>query len=263
MLVLLHRFVNPPAVRRTCGKTFWCYRGLVPDELGIAAAAVLADESRRGMFAFIRRANRPVTRDEAAAAIGISRKLAAFHLEKLVAAGVLDVSTGSAGALRGVGRAPKLYVPSALAIRVSIPPSDHQLLARMLLDAVGSARPGESTTAAALRTAREHGRRLGVEERARSRPGRLGPERALTLAGELLARHGYEPERPAPARVQLRNCPFHPLAATSPELVCGMNQALCAGMLTGLQAPNQVQALLLRPGRGECCVQLQAANQTS
>nr|WP_221464375.1 hypothetical protein [Actinophytocola algeriensis] len=31
------------------------------------------------MYTFIRTASRPVTRDEAAAAVGISRKLAAFH----------------------------------------------------------------------------------------------------------------------------------------------------------------------------------------
>src|SRR5438552_241696 len=55
----------------------------------MAAAAVLTDDLRRRMYAFIRRADGPVTRDEVAAEIGISRKLAAFHLDKLAAAGLL------------------------------------------------------------------------------------------------------------------------------------------------------------------------------
>ena len=52
----------------------------------IRAVAALDDEFRRGMYAFIRKARRPVTREEAAASVGISRKLAAFHLDKLVEA---------------------------------------------------------------------------------------------------------------------------------------------------------------------------------
>ena len=51
---------------------------------------MLADDLRRRMYEFIRRADGPVSRDEAAAAVGISRKLAAFHLDKLVDAGLLE-----------------------------------------------------------------------------------------------------------------------------------------------------------------------------
>jgi predicted ArsR family transcriptional regulator len=36
--------------------------------------------------------------------------------------------------------------------------------------------------------------------------------------------------------VELHNCPFHPLAAQAPELVCGINHAFLAGMLAGLGA---------------------------
>jgi predicted ArsR family transcriptional regulator len=56
--------------------------------------------------------------------------------------------------------------------------------------------------------------------------------------------------------VRLRDCPFHPIAAKAPELVCGTNQAFLAGLLTGLQAPG-VEAVLA-PGEGDCCVELRA-----
>jgi predicted ArsR family transcriptional regulator len=63
----------------------------------IRAVAALDDELRRGMYAFIRKARRPVTREEAAASVGISRKLAAFHLDKLVEVGLLRTGCRTAG----------------------------------------------------------------------------------------------------------------------------------------------------------------------
>src|SRR5919199_5519102 len=100
----------------------------------IRAVAALEDELRAGMYTFIRAARRPVTRDEAAAAVGISRKLAASPLDKLVDAGVLRA--GYQQVARRVGRAPKVYQPVETDIRVSIPPRQHDLLADILLDAV-------------------------------------------------------------------------------------------------------------------------------
>ena len=54
---------------------------MTSDSAGLEAAAILSDDLRRRMYAFIRAARAPVTRDEAAASVGISRKLAAFHLD--------------------------------------------------------------------------------------------------------------------------------------------------------------------------------------
>ncbi|MCP9979587.1 helix-turn-helix domain-containing protein [Actinomadura madurae] len=108
---------------------------MTSDSAGLEAAAILSDDLRRGMYAFIRAAQAPVTRDEAAASVGISRKLAAFHLDKLVDAGLLRARYGSPG-VRRVGRAPKVYEPSGLDVRVSIPQREHGLLASILLDAV-------------------------------------------------------------------------------------------------------------------------------
>jgi predicted ArsR family transcriptional regulator len=227
----------------------------------IRAIAVLDDELRRGMYTFIRAARRPVTRDEAAAAVGISRKLAAFHLDKLVDAGVLRADYQPVSGIRKAGRAPKVYQPADTDIRVSIPPRQPDLLADILVDAVlasgvnqvpdtGDGHPRH----AALRVARERGHALGAAERARSRLVRLSAERTLTLAGEVLQRHGFEPDRTSPTCLRLRTCPFHPLAAKAPDLVCGINHALLAGLTDGLQATS-VQAVL-DPRAGECCVEL-------
>ncbi|MBF6301988.1 helix-turn-helix domain-containing protein [Nocardia amamiensis] len=226
------------------------------NESAIGAVAALDDELRRGMYRFIRQARRPVTRDEAAAEVGISRKLAAFHLDKLVDAGLLRARYEAPGGVRRVGRAPKVYEPTDADVRVSIPERRYDVLAEILMGAVLGERDGETAREAAMRVAQRRGEELGDAERERVRPGRLGAERALTLVQGMLARHGFEPSRAAPTCVRMRNCPFHPLANTAPELVCGLNHAFCSGILTGLGA-DSVQAVLA-PRVGECCVEVRA-----
>jgi predicted ArsR family transcriptional regulator len=220
----------------------------------IDSVSVLSEDSRRRMFTFIRRAGRAVTRDEAAASVGISSKLAAFHLDKLVDAGLLRARYETPGGIRKVGRRPKVYEPTGAQITVNIPDRRHELLADLLLDAVLTEEDDENATQAAMRTAEVRGRRLGEAARQKNRPGRLGPERGLTACEGLLEEYGYEPVREAPTRLRLRNCPFHPLAAKAPDLVCGMNQAFLRGYLTGLEV-NGLKAVLA-PEPGECCVRL-------
>lgn len=224
----------------------------------IDAVAALSDPLRRGMYAYIRQVRRPVSRDEAAASVGISRKLAAFHLDKLVAAGVLRAHYAPAGEARKVGRTPKVYEPSGVDIRVSIPQRHPDLLAEIL---VAAAAAGGEIQQAATEAARTRGEAEGEAERTRTRPGRLGTERALTLAAHILTQHGYEPDRTTPTTIRLRNCPFHPLAAKAPTLVCAINRSFCHGILTGLAATTITATLAPTPG--ECCVELHEKTQAS
>jgi predicted ArsR family transcriptional regulator len=226
----------------------------------MAAAAVLTDDLRRRMYAFIRRADGPVSRDEVAAEVGISRKLAAFHLDKLAAAGLLRTSFARPGGLRRAGRTPKRYEPAEVDVQVSIPPREHALLAGILVSAMNST-ADDAAAQAAFGEASERGRALGQAERTAARPGRLGAERALTVASGFLERSGFEPVRAAPTKVLLHNCPFHPLAAQAPELVCGINHAFLTGFLDGLGAVSATA--VLNPGAGHCCVELRAVGTAS
>lgn len=221
----------------------------------VAAVSALGDELRRGIYLFVRRARRPVTRDEAAQSVGISRKLAAFHLDKLVAVGLLRTRTDAPGRIRTVGRAPKLYEPVPGAVQVSIPERRHELLAEILAAAVLGEDGRRTAREAAFAAAEQRGSTLGSADRGRHRPGRLGTERALTLAAETLEDLGFEPERASPALLLLRNCPFHPVAEKAPELVCGVNHRFLAGYLRGLGATGAAEAVL-RPESGSCCVRL-------
>src|SRR3954447_1391817 len=233
-----------------------CDERATPATASLAAVAALADELRRSMYEFIRQARRPLSREEAAASVGISRKFAAFHLDKLVEVGLLRSSFAPAGGIRKVGRTPKVYEPTGGGVRVSIPARHHDLLAGILVDAVLAEDGGHTAREAAAGIARREGARIGAAEHARLRPGRLGGERALTLLTSLLARCGFEPDRETATRLRLRNCPFQPLAARAPGLVCAINHAFLAGVVDGLQARRVTPLLSPRPG--ECCVECTA-----
>ena len=223
------------------------------DRTAVAAIAALDDNVRRALYEHVRAAGSPVTREEAATAVGISRKLAAFHLDKLVDLGVLRSGFGPATDRR-VGRAPRRYEPAQDDIAVRVPERRPELLASILVEAVTTERDDERAEQAVLRVSRERGAALGAAERARLRGGRVGAERALTTSAELLARHGFEPFREE-GSVRLRSCPFHPMAGMAPELVCGLNRAYLSGVVEGLDAEGRVTAELA-PRPGECCVAL-------
>jgi predicted ArsR family transcriptional regulator len=226
-------------------------------EASLARMAVLSEGMRWRLYAFVRAARHPVSREEAAASAGISRKLAAFHLDKLVTAGLLRARYEPPPGLRRVGRTPKTYEPTGADVAISIPPRRHDVLAGVLIDAVLAAGAGENAWSAAIRVARVRGGELGADQRERLRPGRLGAERALTLAGQILGGCGFDPQRETPTALRLRNCPFHPLAGRAPDLVCAINHAYLSGLLEGLGAT--AATAVLDPEPGSCCVILTSA----
>ena len=210
--------------------------------------AALREPTRRRLYQHVERQPDAVSRDEAAEAIGISRALAAFHLDKLVDVGVLKAEyrrlSGRSGP--GAGRTSKLYRRSRNRFAVSLPHRDHELLARILAASFDSS--AEDSPAA--EQAREYGRSLGRHARKRLRRD-PGSTRLLGCVEAVLERLGFEPYRASPSEVRLRNCPFDPLSRLYTPLVCGVGQAVISGVIQGVGADE------LRVGRREepdlCC----------
>jgi predicted ArsR family transcriptional regulator len=219
----------------------------------MSALGVLDEPTRRRLYLFVRAAGHPVTRDEAAAHTGISRKLAAFHLDRLVDAGLLEPGPLPRPASRRRGRARTTYEPSGVVLDVSIPPRRYDLAGELLAHAIQSCGAGERPDAAARRVAFERGRRIGGAARPKARSKRSLESRELVM----LADQGYEPVRERD-RIVLRSCPFEAVARTAPELVCGMNQALLEGALRGI-GDAETEAIL-EPVPGRCCVELRATS---
>src|SRR5213593_300595 len=87
----------------------------------------------RGLYLFIAGRRCEVGRDEAASALGISRALAAFHLDKLVQQGLLDTSYRRLTTRRGpgAGRPAKLYRLSARQVELTLPERRYKLAGRV------------------------------------------------------------------------------------------------------------------------------------
>lgn len=224
-------------------------------ERQIGAVAALRDVARRALYEFVVAQPEPVGRDQAAQAAGISRPLAAFHLDRLVDAGLLEASyrrlSGRSGP--GAGRTSKLYRRASTEVTVSLPQREYELAAGLLVKAIADA-PAAGARESLDRVARSLGERIGQEVRDRcgSRPSRKRiREAALSMLGD----RGFEPFMDEAGAVRLRNCPFHALATEQPELVCGMNVALIQGMLSGIGEETGSEAVL-EPGQGVCCVAL-------
>ncbi|MDQ3897190.1 MAG: transcriptional regulator [Actinomycetota bacterium] len=217
----------------------------------LASVGALHDPVRRSLYLYVASRHDDVSREDAAEAVGIQRQLAAFHLDKLVEAGLLDTSyrrlTGRSGP--GAGRPAKLYRRSPSEYVVSLPPRQYDLAAELLSQAVEEAddRPARE----ALReVASRFGQRLGAA--LRDRLGRAPRrERQMEAIAEALARYGYEP-RCDDGALRLKNCPFASLAEAHRTLVCGMNLNLVEGVVDGMGAHELEACRQSRPG--ECCV---------
>lgn len=209
----------------------------------MASIAALAEPLRRALYLHVVAQHRPVSRAEAAAAQGVPRTVAAFHLDKLVEAGLLQVShartTGRSGP--GAGRPAVLYSRAERHHELSIPARAYGLAARLLADAVDEAGADRALHAVAER----EGERQGREE--------AGAGAGIDAVAAALERRGYEPVREG-GRVWSRNCPFHELSRDNPPIVCGMNLALLTGVVRGLGASGlQVR---MEPAPGRCCVSI-------
>ena len=208
----------------------------------VSGIGALADPARRALYSFVVGQRGPVSRDEAAAGTALARHTAKFHLDRLVADGLLTTEYRRLSGRRGpgAGRPAKLYRRADRQIAVSLPPRQYELAARVLAAAVERA-AGIPVGVAVEVAATTVGREIGAA---------ADPVHALDDILALLAEHGYEP-RVEGAEIVLANCPFHALARDHTALVCGMNLHLLTALL-GVAAPGTTARLEPAPGR--CCV---------
>jgi predicted ArsR family transcriptional regulator len=208
----------------------------------VVALSLLAEPARRRLYDWATSQDRPVGREEAATALGITRALATFHLDRLADAGLLDSGyrrlSGRVGP--GAGRPARVYWRAERAFQVSLPARRYERLAHLFASALEHF---DHEPAPLLEAAHELGERLGAAEA----PG----EPAARLLAALVD-GGYEPVIDEAGVIRLRNCPFHALADAHRSLVCGTNLALARGLVDGSGARAVTPALDFQPGR--CCV---------
>lgn len=236
------------------------------EDAAFAAIDVLRDPVRRKLYRIVASSPQEVGRDGAAEAAGVSRSLAAFHLDRLVEAGLLETefrrTSGRTGP--GAGRPAKLYRRAPGEHTVSVPSRSYSAASQLLAEVVDRAGLDRQLNIAA----REAGIRASTL--AAASPGAHADtdagiddnNKADDNADEtnpvaLLRNRGYEPFHDGDA-VRLHNCPFHALAEQFPALICGMNLALVEGLISGQTGDRWTARMDPRPGT--CCVALYSKN---
>jgi predicted ArsR family transcriptional regulator len=225
----------------------------VPSDRDLTAIGLLQDPLRRALYGHVVAAGGEVSRNQAAEAAGVARSLAAFHLDKLVEAGLLEATFRRLGNRRGpgAGRPAKLYRRAPGQVAATLPPRTYETAAHLLAETVERAGADLELQAAARRAGTETGRQIAAAAAERPSPS-PGPSLGLGADVEpVLAARGYEPYRDGDA-LRLRNCPFASLSAEFPVLACAMNLSLVEGLLDGL-GQDQGRAVL-DPGPDRCCV---------
>jgi len=206
---------------------------------GAAMLASLADPTRKSLYEFVAGSPDAVGRDEAAAAVGIARQTAAYHLDRLAADGLVDVDfvrrSGRTGP--GAGRPAKVYRRSNRELELTVPPRRYLLAAQVFLEALAD---GDGGGAASELSASAH--RIGVTM------GQAGLTTALEDAG-------YVPDVSNHNEIRFLNCPFHALAEKDREVTCSMNLELVRGIIEGAAHPGSAH---LEPEPGYCCVRIRS-----
>lgn len=220
----------------------------------LMAVALLAEPVRQRLYAYVCEQHEPVGREDAARHAGIAVKLAAFHLDRLADAGLLDVEyrrlSGRVGP--GAGRPAKLYKVSPRSFSVEIPQTRYALAASMMATTLAGGYSGSDGASSLQEVATTVGERLGADILAQ---GRTEGARREALHRKL-EQLGFEPQVQESGDLTLRNCIFAELSMSHRELVCGMNVAFVRGLLGGARLRSlHVEDRTVEPS---CCVRITA-----
>jgi predicted ArsR family transcriptional regulator len=222
------------------------------DAADLMAVALLADPTRQRLYLYLRERQEPVGREEAARNTGVKPRLAAFHLDRMADAGLLEVEyrrlSGRVGP--GAGRPAKLYSVSPRSFSVVIPQTRYALAASMMATALSDGGRGADGAKSLQDVATAVGESLGGEIRQQARTKGARQEAVQHKLKQL----GYEPQVQDSGEWTMRNCIFSELSASHRELVCPMNAAFVTGLLDGAHVRSlHVEKRKTPPG---CCVRL-------
>lgn len=191
-----------------------------PSNLDLVADA-LGDPTRRAVFVHLCDSPTPRTAAEVGKAFGIHRTVARAHLERLVEHGLL---TADFRRVPGEGgRPPKVYSRSERRLQLQVPMRQYELLASLLLGTLEQFGPAADLLVEQMGFA--FGQSLTADGD-RDRPeDRLEP---LVRSG---ARCSVVTDEQG-VHVELYNCLFREVAQHRPNLICTLDRAIVAGLLS-------------------------------
>ncbi len=196
------------------------------------ARRALADDHRLRIVEGLRAAPDGLDVQQLASRLGLHRNTVRWHLGILADAALVESRPAPNGR---PGRPRMLYVlrPGA---NDAVGGDEHRLLATILTGTVAGLPDGE-------RRAEDAGRAWGRYLAAKPSPlERVSEQWAVSEVTRLLDEQGFAAESRG-TEIHMRRCPFHDLAETNPEIVCGVHRGLVSGALAELGSDLDVEGL--------------------
>ena len=204
-----------------------------------------------------------LTAAELAEVLGLHMTTARFHLDQLVAGGLVEASFVK----RGVGRPRKVYrlTPGSLQVE-----DDHamSILTELLAESFGATVAGEPITpdVAGRQWARRHVPRASEPLGPATTPGAW--QAKIGRLVDVLRPWGYTPRLATSGggrtvELDLVHCPFLDLARSHPAVVCGVHRGLIAGTLEQLGEPDVEVSLEPFVGPSRCTAHVTTAARLS
>jgi predicted ArsR family transcriptional regulator len=219
-------------------------------------ADALGDPTRRRIFFMVREAGEPQSKDDVAATAGIDRRLAGFHLDKLVEQGFLSADfarrTDKSGP--GAGRPAKHYQLADGDLETGLQERHYEVLSQLLLKAMTDAGEGDPQEVLE-RVGREFGYEIGQAELAAGRRPH-GKDAAEVVAGvvRLLSRYGFAARAEGDDSIRACACPFEEMAFLDPDRICGLDRAIWSGVLAAFAPEARIDVSTTRAGGDDACV---------
>jgi predicted ArsR family transcriptional regulator len=178
----------------------------------------------------VRARSEPVTVADLAAAVGLHVNTVRFHLERLVADGLVE----QAGQERSTGGRPRLTFRAREGGEEDRDQREYQLLAEILAGSLSESVPDAAATS--LDAGRAWGRYLANAPKPhRSSTAREGVAELVRVLAEV----GFEPRVAGEQAsiVELHHCPFREVAEAHREIACSVHLGLMQGLLAAVRAP--------------------------
>lgn len=225
-------------------------------------AGALGDPTRRKIFFVVREASEALTKDDVAEAVGIERRLAGFHLDKLVEQGFLEADfrkreRGGPGA----GRPPKVYSLAESEAAVTLPERHYDVLAQLLLEAMNS--PGDPDEQLE-RVGFAFGQSLAEDQVGRGEMD-FTPTQAIAEVARILTRFGFAAQADDTSDkkpvIMACSCPFEEMAFHDPARVCGLDRSIWKGVLS-VYAPGSTLGDTATRAEGDDACRVQVVTPT-
>lgn len=182
----------------------------------------LGDNTRYAIYLELARSTSPLATGDIADTLGLHPNTVRSHLERMRELELLELHVEPSG---GVGRPQHRYTLASDAPSLGLEPPVYPMLARMLLTMAGDSRLGSME-------AIDAGRDQGAHDARRSDATAGECVRALSSYLQTL---GFDPESVSEddaTTIAFTHCPFADLAASNPELVCGLHRGIVEGFLS-------------------------------